>query len=418
MGASETAVVRVATAGSVDDGKSTLIGRLLLDCKALLTDQLEHVEQASVRRGFARTELALVTDGLRAEREQGITIDVAWRYFSTAKRRFILADTPGHVQYTRNMVTGASTADVTVVLLDAERGATDQTRRHLLITALLGVPRVIIAVNKMDRVAFDQSRFEQLAADAKATYVQGGGRGEVLSVPISALRGDNVVDRSAATPFYAGPTLLGLLERGGAGEAASGPGRLPIQWVVRPQTEQFHDYRGLAGRVADGTLQVGEQVRVMPAGTLTEITRIETSGRDERVARRGDSVILHLRDDVDAARGDLIVSAATAPTPRDRIEVDVCWMATAPLRPGARVGVKHTTRRVKAIVEAIAHRRDVTTGEVGPTTELALNDLGRVTLQLSGALCVEPYARSRAMGSLILVDEATGESIGAAMAVG
>ena len=412
-----TAVVRVATAGSVDDGKSTLIGRLLLDSKSLLTDQLAHVEEASRRRGFARTELALLTDGLRAEREQGITIDVAWRYFATDKRRFILADTPGHVQYTRNMVTGASTADVAVVLLDAERGTTDQTRRHLLITALVRVPRVIVAVNKMDRVGWSAERFTELAVFAREIYESGGGIGDVVAVPISALKGDNVVDRSTDSPFYEGPTLLSLLEDGAPACTTDGPGRLPIQWVIRPQTEQFHNYRGLAGRVAEGSLQVGERIRVLPAGTQSEIVRIEISGEDRDVAYRGDSVIVHLRDDVDAARGDLIASAAAAPTPVDRLKVDVCWLSPKALQPGARVGVKHTTRRVRGVVEQIGYRRDVTTGEQGPSSELGLNDLGGLHLQLSEPLCVEPYARSRTLGSLILVDEASGETLGAAMAI-
>jgi sulfate adenylyltransferase subunit 1 len=411
-----TAVVRVATAGSVDDGKSTLIGRLLLDCKALQIDQLQHVEEASVRRGFARTELALLTDGLRAEREQGITIDVAWRYFATDKRRFILADTPGHVQYTRNMVTGASSADVAVVLLDAERGATDQSRRHLLITALLRVPRVIVAVNKMDRVGFDAARFVELTELARDIYLRGGGTGELHSVPISALRGDNVVERSRDTGFFDGPTLLSLLEEGASPRLASGPGRLPIQWVVRPQAERFHDYRGLAGRMAEGSLQVGERVQLLPSGLHSEIVRIEVSGGDRAVAHRGDSVIVHLRDDVDVARGDLIASAIGAPVPVEQLEADVCWLSSRPLVPGARVTLKHTTRRVRAVVADIAHRRDVTTGELSPADALTLNDLGRIRLSLTGPLCVEPYARSRTLGSLLVIDEASGETLGAAMA--
>jgi sulfate adenylyltransferase subunit 1 len=412
-----TAVVRVATAGSVDDGKSTLIGRLLFDCKALLVDQLDHIEQASQRRGFQRTELALVTDGLRAEREQGITIDVAWRYFSTPRRRFILADTPGHVQYTRNMVTGASTADVAVVLIDAERGATDQTRRHLYITALLAVPRVIVAINKMDRVGFDRARFEALAREAQQIFTAGGGIGELATVPISALRGDNVVDRSPDTPFYDGPVLLTLLEDGVNSAAAEGPGRLPVQWVIRPQDERHHDYRGLAGRVAAGTLRVGETVIVQPGGQQSTIARLEVGGEARERAAAGESIVLHLADDVDVSRGDLIAPVGDAPAPQDELTVDVCWLSTRPLQPGARLTAKHTTRRVKALVAEIVHRTDVTTGAASPPPDgkLALNDLGRLRLQLAGPLCTEPYTKSRPLGSLILIDDATAETVGACM---
>jgi sulfate adenylyltransferase subunit 1 len=410
-----TAVVRVATAGSVDDGKSTLIGRLLFDCKALLVDQLDHVEEASRRRGFARTELALVTDGLRAEREQGITIDVAWRYFSTPRRRFILADTPGHVQYTRNMVTGASTADVAVVLIDAERGTTDQTRRHLYITSLLRVPRAIVAVNKMDRVGFAQARFAELAQEARAIFAAAGGAGELEVVPISALRGDNVVDRSPDTPWYEGATVLSLLEAGAGGAAAAGPGRLAVQWVIRPQEERFHDYRGLAGRVAAGVLRVGERVVVMPGAQSSVIAAIEHGGERREQAAAGESIVLHLADDLDVARGDLIASAADAPAPRTELTVDVCWLSTRPLSPGARVTVKHTTRRVRAIVDEIVHRTDVTTGAASPAEQLQLNDLGRLRLQLADPICAEPYAQSRPLGSVILIDDASAETVGAAM---
>ena len=413
--AEETAVVRVATAGSVDDGKSTLIGRLLFDCKALLTDQLDHVEKASVRRGFARTELALVTDGLRAEREQGITIDVAWRYFATAKRRFIMADTPGHVQYTRNMVTGASTADVAVVLIDAARGPTDQTRRHLFISAMLAVPRVIVAVNKMDRVGFAEARYSELAQQAAESFKDGGGLGEITTVPICALRGDNIVERSVDMPWYSGPTLLDLLESSSRPARVEGPGRLPIQWVIRPQDEKFHDYRGLAGRVADGTLRVGESILVLPAGATSKITAIEVSGESRDSATAGDSTIVHLEDDIDASRGDLLVSSEGAPLPVEAIEAEVCWMTTTPLRPGARLTAKHTTRRVRAVVDEIVYRRDVGSGTTSPAKELQLNDLGRIKIRLAGPLCVAPYSLSRALGSVLLIDESTGETVGAAM---
>jgi sulfate adenylyltransferase large subunit len=415
VGYADTAVVRVATCGSVDDGKSTLIGRLLLDCKAIMSDQLDHIEQASQRRGFARTELALVTDGLRAEREQGITIDVAWRYFATTRRRFILADTPGHAQYTRNMVTGASKADVAIVLIDAERGTTDQTRRHLFITALLRVPHVILAVNKMDRVGFDPARYHALADEAKAIFARGGGDATLQAVPVSALRGDNIVERSSDTPYYTGPTLLELLESSAERPQDEGPGRLAVQWVIRPQDEAFHDYRGLAGRVAEGSLRVGESVQILPSGGVTRIARIEVSGVACEIARRGDSAVVHLVDDLDVGRGDLIAAAADAPTPTTSLEVDVCWLSTRGVRPGARLAIKHTTRKSRALVEQIVHRRDVVLGSEETTATLELNDLGRLRLQLGSPICAVPYARSRALGSLLLIDEQSAETVGAAM---
>jgi sulfate adenylyltransferase large subunit len=415
MGYADTAVVRVATCGSVDDGKSTLIGRLLFDCKAILSDQLDHIEQASQRRGFARTELALVTDGLRAEREQGITIDVAWRYFATARRRFILADTPGHAQYTRNMVTGASTADVAIVLIDAERGTTDQTRRHLFIAALLGVPHVILAVNKMDRVGFDSARYHALADEARAIFARGGGRAVLQAVPVSALRGDNIVERSSDTPYYTGPTLLELLENSAERVEDEGPGRLAVQWVIRPQDEAFHAYRGLAGRVAEGTLRVGEHVQILPSGAASKIARIEVSGAAREVAHRGDSAVLHLVDDLDVGRGDLVAAVSEALTPAQSIEVDVCWLSTHGVRAGARLSVKHTTRKSRALVEQIVHRRDVVHGTEEAVTTLELNDLGRLRLQLASPICAVPYARSRALGSLLLIDEQSAETVGAAM---
>jgi sulfate adenylyltransferase subunit 1 len=380
-----------------------------------LVDQLDHVEEASRRRGFARTELALVTDGLRSEREQGITIDVAWRYFSTPRRRFILADTPGHVQYTRNMVTGASTADVAVVLLDAERGATDQTRRHLHITAMLAVPQVIVAVNKMDRVGFDRARFEELATAAREIFVTGGGKGAVAAAPISALRGDNVVDRSTETPWYEGPTLLTLLEEGASTHVFDGPGRLPVQWVIRPQEERFHDYRGLAGRLAAGTLRVGERVVALPSGQDSVVAAIEVSGEPREQARSGESLVLHLRDDLDIGRGDLVAAASDAPFASTELAVDVCWLSSRPLVPGARLTVKHTTRRVRTVVDTIVQRTDVTTGVASAADRLVLNDLGRLQLSLAEPIFAEPYARSRPLGSLLLIDEPSAETVAACM---
>ena len=410
----DTSVVRVATAGSVDDGKSTLIGRLLHDSKALFTDQLAHVEEASIRRGFSRTELALVTDGLRAEREQGITIDIAWRYFATARRRFILVDTPGHVQYTRNMVTGASHADVAVVLVDAERGPTEQTRRHLLITAVLGVPRVILAINKMDRVGWDRARFEALRHEAITHYTAAGGTAPLSTVPLSALSGDNLVFPSTAMPWYDGPTLLSLLENARSAEDSRvRPGRFPVQWVIRPQDEAFHDYRGLAGRMAAGTLRVGDDVVVLPSGRQSTIRRIENGGDDW--ASTGDSVVIHLGDDIDVSRGDLIASRADAPALVDELDAEVCWLSTRPLVKGAKLTVKQTTRKVKAVVEDILHERDVATGTTHPADRLDQNGLGRIRLRLSAPLALEAYTSSRSLGSMLLIDEPSGETVAAAM---
>ncbi len=412
-----TAVVRVATAGSVDDGKSTLIGRLLLDCHALFTDQLEHIEVASKRRGFARTELALVTDGLRAEREQGITIDVAWRYFSTSRRRFVLADTPGHVQYTRNMVTGASQADVAVMLVDAERGPTEQTLRHLAIAVLLAVPRLVVAINKMDRVAFSQARYEALVAQLEA-MVRSLGRPASLSfIPVSALGGDHIVKRSAHTPWYDGPTLLEALEQAApALQSPQGPARMPIQWVSRPQDERFHHYRGLAGRVTSGTLHVGERVVVLPAGLETTIRGIEVLEGPLDSASAGQSVVLHLAEDVDVARGDVIASVEQAPIPVRVFHAEVCWLSGPALTQGRRLLVKHGSCLCRAVVDAVVHTLDVTTGATRPATQLRGNELGKITLRVATPLCVEPYRNSRAMGSLLLIDEASGETVGAAMA--
>jgi sulfate adenylyltransferase subunit 1 len=409
-------VVRVATAGSVDDGKSTLIGRLLHDSRALYTDQLEHVEEASRRRGFARTELALLTDGLRAEREQGITIDVAWRYFTTARARFVLADTPGHVQYTRNMVTGASHADVAVVLIDAERGPTEQSRRHLAISALLAVPRLLVAVNKMDRVGHAQARYQELVAEIERFLAALPGQPRATFVPVAALAGDNVVERSTHMPWYDGPTLITLLEEASSRDrSARGPGRFAVQWVIRPQEEQHHDYRGLAGRMTSGTLRTGDQVVILPAGLTTRLERIELGGDDRESAVAGDSVTLHLADDLDVARGDLVAGAEGAPAPVSELDADVCWLSSRPLAPGARVTIKHTSRRVRAVITTIEHVVDMTHATHHPAAKLQQNDIGRVHIRLAEPLCPAPYAQDRALGSLLIIDDASAETIGAGM---
>jgi len=409
-------LLRLATAGSVDDGKSTLIGRLLFDAKAILADQMEHVEEVSRRRGSDVPDLALLTDGLRAEREQGITIDVAYRYFATPTRKFILADTPGHVQYTRNMVTGASPADLAIVLVDARHGIVEQTRRHAFLAALLGIRHLVLAVNKMDLVGWEEATFDAIVADFAAVTAPLGV--EVLTaIPISALLGDNVVDRSASTPWYAGPALLEHLEQVEiSADAELGGARFPVQYVIRdPAT----DYRGYAGQVAGGVLSVGDAVSVLPGGRTTTVAGIDVFEGQIAAAPAGQSVTVRLADDVDVARGDLLAAGGAdgiASATRE-LEAEICWMAEAPLRPGGRYALKHTTSTVRAIVGGVFDRLDVGTLRriAGPAPELALNDIGRATLRVSRELAVEPYAVNRATGAFILVDEASNETVGAGM---
>ena len=414
-------LLRFATAGSVDDGKSTLIGRLLYDSKSVFQDQLESVERTSADRGDDYTNLALLTDGLRAEREQGITIDVAYRYFSTPVRSFIVADTPGHVQYTRNMVTGASTADLALVLVDARKGVIEQTRRHAALSALLRVPHLVLAVNKMDLVAYDQGVYADIVRDFTALTddlrTRFGALPDVTAIPMAALQGDNVVHRSEAMGWYDGPSLLEHLE-GVHVERDHGetrPARFPVQYVIRPMSTERPDYRGYAGTIASGTLRVGDEVVVLPSGRTTTVAGIDTfdGPLDAAVARQ--AVTVRLAEELDVSRGDMIAAASAAPATSSQLEATVCWMADAPLRPGARVLVKHTTRTVKAIVSAVTDRVDVTSLTAEPVTELGLNDIGRVGLRVASPLAVEPYAVDRTTGAFLVVDEATGTTLGAGM---
>jgi sulfate adenylyltransferase large subunit len=400
-----------ATAGSVDDGKSTLIGRLLYDSRSLMRDQLAHIEEASLRRGFSRTELALVTDGLRAEREQGITIDAAWRYFATPKRRFVLADTPGHVQYTRNMITGASQADVAIVLIDAERGLTDQTRRHLAITALLRVPLAFGVVNKMDRVGFDRARYDELVAEATQHLAHLPWATTVRYLPVCALDGDNVVERSTRMPWYTGPALLEELETAVPQPDELATGVLPVQWVIRPQREDFATFRGLAGRVASGGFAVGDEVLIVPSMVRSTIAKLD------REASRGSSVVVQLADDVDASRGSYIVVGDLPPelVLRRRLTLEVCWLSAQPARRGQKIWVKHQSRRVAAQIAAITHRLDVVSGTSEPADTLAQNDLGTIELVLGDAILATTYVTDRALGSVLLVDPIEGDTIGAGM---
>ncbi|WP_414167673.1 sulfate adenylyltransferase subunit 1 [Streptoverticillium reticulum] len=415
--AGTTSLLRFATAGSVDDGKSTLVGRLLHDSKAVLADQLEAVEHASRSRGAAAPDLALLTDGLRAEREQGITIDVAYRYFATPRRRFVLADTPGHVQYTRNMVTGASTAELAVVLVDARNGVVEQTRRHAAVAALLRVPHVVLAVNKMDLVDYAEPVFAAIAEEF-GRYASSLGVPDVTAIPVSALAGDNVVEPSAHMDWYGGPTVLEHLETVPVVADPSGePARFPVQYVIRPQTTEHPDYRGYAGQIASGVLRVGEPVTVLPSGRTSTVAAIDALGQPVDVAWAPQSVTVRLADDLDVSRGDLIAPTAAAPTPTQDVEATVCHVADRPLRPGDRVLLKHTTRTVKAIVKAVPSRLalDDLSQHADPGG-LAANDIGRVVLRTAEPLALDAYADSRRTGSFLLIDPADGTTLTAGMA--
>jgi sulfate adenylyltransferase large subunit len=406
--------LRLATAGSVDDGKSTLIGRLLFDAKQVLTDQLAHVEEASRRRGGAGVvDLSLLVDGLRAEREQGITIDVAYRYFATARRTFIIADTPGHVQYTRNMVTGASTADLAVILVDARKGVLEQSKRHAYISTLLGIPHLVVAVNKMDLVDHDEETFDTIVRDF-SDFARGLNVRDIVYVPISAKHGDNVVERSERMPWYGGAPLLEHLESVQvADDRDVEHARFPVQWVVR---EPASDYRGYAGQVAGGILRPGDEVLVLPSRERTRIARIDTFDRPVDEAFAPMSVTLLLEDEVDVSRGDLICHPDDAPELAREIAATVCWMADAPLRAGARYAIKHATHAARAVVDEVVERVDVhTLVPDGSATELGLNDIGRVRLRTSKPLAFDPYSRNRSTGSFILIDEATNDTVGAGM---
>jgi sulfate adenylyltransferase large subunit len=408
-------LLRLATAGSVDDGKSTLIGRLLYDSKAILADQLEQVEEASRRRGAATgdLDLSLLTDGLRAEREQGITIDVAYRYFTTARRKFVIADTPGHVQYTRNMVTGASTADLAVVLVDARHGVIEQSRRHAFVAALLAIPHVVVAVNKMDLVNFDRERFEAIEADFRA-LAERLGLDDVTAIPMSALHGDNVVDRSQRTPWYDGPVLLEHLE---AVEVAHDANlddlRFPVQWVIRDHASA---YRAYAGQVASGVLRAGDEVVVLPSGRRTTVASVEVFEGPIEVAVPGQSVTVRLSDELDVSRGDVLCGVDGAPEPRRELEADLCWLAEAPLRGRGRYAIKLMTQTARALVDEVCWRVDVVSLDEQPADGLELNDIGRVRLRLSAPLIFDAYARNRATGAFVLIDEATNDTVAAGMA--
>ncbi|HJL16362.1 MAG TPA: sulfate adenylyltransferase subunit CysN [Sandaracinaceae bacterium LLY-WYZ-13_1] len=409
-------LLRFITAGSVDDGKSTLIGRLLYDTKTIFEDQLEHVEDVSKRRGDERTNLALLTDGLRAEREQGITIDVAYRYFATPRRKFIIADAPGHIQYTRNMVTGASTANLAIVLVDARKGMVEQSRRHAFLASLLGIPHIVFAVNKMDLVDYSEEVFERIKREFTDWAAKLRVR-DVAFIPISALHGDNVVEKSAKTPWYGGTPLLYHLETVHiASDRNLIDVRFPVQWVIRPQSDEHPDYRGYAGNVAGGILKPGDDVVALPSGFESRITKIETYDGEVKEAFAPMAVTVHLEDEIDVSRGDMLCRPHNQPTVGQDLDAMVAWMVDRPLKKRARYALKHTTRWVRAMITDLQYELDVNTLHRNEdATELGLNGIGRIRLRTTGPIFYDAYERNRTTGSFILVDETTHETVGAGM---
>ncbi len=409
-------LLRFTTAGSVDDGKSTLIGRLLYDSKSIFEDQLEAVEAASERLGNAEVNLALLTDGLRAEREQGITIDVAYRYFATPKRKFIIADTPGHIEYTRNMVTGASTADAAIILVDARNGITEQTKRHSYIASLLKIDHVVVAINKMDLVDFSEEVYnnikQEYARIAELLRLK-----NVYFIPISALKGDNVVNPSEHTPWYKGETLLHLLEQIPLKEGITQqPFRFPVQYVVRPQTAEWPDYRAYAGRIASGIIKVGDEVTILPSGTTSKVSRIDEGTKQLQEAAAPQSVSISLEDDVDVSRGSQIVKTSEPARVGQQVEILLCWLNHRPLQLRQKYIIRHTTAELQGIVTSIDYKVNINTLEnVTDDTTVNMNDIARVTLKVSKPLAYDLYAANRTTGSLIFIAEGTNETVGAGM---
>ena len=411
----EMELLRFTTAGSVDDGKSTLIGRLLYDSKTLMQDQLENLQRLSEQRG-EELNLALLTDGLRAEREQGITIDVAYRYFATPVRKFIIADTPGHIQYTRNMVTGASTANLALILVDARNGVTEQTHRHIFIASLLQIPHFAICINKMDLVDYKQDVYDSIKHEIE-DFISKLSVPDIMFIPISALHGDNVVHKSEQTPWYHGPTLLYHLENVHIGSDENLVDcRFPVQYVIRPRSDKYHDYRGYAGKIASGIFKPGDRITVLPSGFSTTITSIETPEGCVDEGFPPMSVVMQLKDDLDISRGDMIIREHNTPFIGQDLDVMVCWMNTRPLKPGARYIIHHTTREIKAIVKEIQYKININTlHRITDAPQLGLNDIGRITIRTAQSVFYDSYQKNRATGSLIFIDEATNETVGAGM---
>ncbi len=411
-------LLRFTTAGSVDDGKSTLIGRLLYDSKSIFEDQLEAVRLASIRKGNEHINLALLTDGLRAEREQGITIDVAYRYFATPKRKFIIADTPGHVQYTRNMVTGASTANAAIILIDARNGVTEQSYRHSYIASLLQIPHLIFCVNKMDLVDYNEDVFEEIKHQVSA-FASKMAVKDIRFVPISALMGDNVVEQSKNMPWYGGGTLRYILENIHVGSDWNHiDPRFPVQYVIRPQSEKYHDYRGYAGRIVGGVFRKGDKVMILPSGFVTTIKSIDDIDGGVEEAFPPMSITIRLEDDLDISRGDMIVREDNVPEISQDIDVMMCWMSEKPLNTGTKYYLKHTTQDVRCLVKEIKYKVDVNTlNRISDGKELKMNEIARVSLRTTKPLFFDPYRRNRNTGSLILIDEGTNNTVGGGMIV-
>ncbi len=411
-------LLRFTTAGSVDDGKSTLIGRLLYDSKSIFEDQYEAIKSTSEKRGEEYVNLALLTDGLRAEREQGITIDVAYRYFATPKRKFIIADTPGHIQYTRNMVTGASTANLAIVLVDARKGVIEQTMRHAFIASLLRIPHIVVCVNKMDLVEHQQEVFEKIKNDFEG-FASKLETVDVHFLPISALNGDNIVKRSQNMDWYQGPTLLWLLENIHiSGDLNHIDARFPVQYVIRPMSSEYHDYRGFGGRIAGGIIRKGEKVMVLPSGFTSKVKSIEANGKSLEEAFPPMSVTITLEDEIDISRGDMIVRENNQPTVSQDVEMMVCWFNPKPLQLNGKYFVKHTTKDVRCIVKDIRYKMDINTmSRREGDKNIGMNDIARVQIRTTAPLFYDKYSRNRITGSLILVDEATNETVGAGMII-
>ena len=417
-GPEDHGLLRLLTCGSVDDGKSTLIGRLLFDTKTILADTLNAIEKTSAKRGMAAVDLSLLTDGLQAEREQGITIDVAYRYFSTGTRKYIIADAPGHEQYTRNMVTAASTANLAIILVDARKGVLTQTRRHSYLASLVGIPHLLVAVNKMDLVDYDQAVFERIKADYLA-FAEKLGIKDVRFIPLSALNGDMIVDRGARLSWYDGPTLLQILETVPAAHTEQAENfRFPVQFVCRPHDSanpELHDYRGFMGRVESGEIAVGDAVTVLPSGRSSTVRDIQIGGASRSRAIHEQSVTLLLADEIDISRGDMIVKSTEVPQQAKQIDATVCWLSETPLSPARTYLLRHTTREVKAKVARIDYRLDVNTLEHESVTTLAMNDIASLTLKLAQPVFADPYADNRATGAFIIIDESTNNTVGAGM---
>ncbi len=410
-----TQLLRFITAGSVDDGKSTLIGRLLHDSKSIFEDQLSAISKTSEKRGMAAVDLSLLTDGLQAEREQGITIDVAYRYFATPKRKFIIGDTPGHEQYTRNMVTAASTANLVVILVDARKGVLVQTRRHTYLASLVGIPHIVLAVNKMDMVDYSEARFNEICTEYLAFAAQLGLH-NVTCVPLSALIGDMLVDRGNNLNWYQGATLMEILENVEIDHDLNTTDfRFPVQWVCRPQTEEFHDFRGYMGRIESGEIAVGEEITILPSGRKTRIKEIVTYDGDLQRAYAPQSVALTLEDEIDISRGDMFVKSDSLPTVAKEFEAMLCWLSETPLDKNRKYLVKHTTRTAKCLFSRIDYRVDVNTLEQHPVAALNMNDIARVALKVQQPLVIDKYLIDHGTGSFIVIDEATNNTVAAGM---